>query len=149
MVNDGIRPSIQVRVGNPEEYQFATFIDDRKPQFKIHRHVGLAHSAITNRTRSQNYNLVMTADCGLYRKVEDQWRLVYGFNKGMVLRCLPWQKDPGPPEQRLASDALRSIHISVADLRRRVRHYALDPELTAQIEKECQEFTARIEGLFA
>jgi hypothetical protein len=141
--------SIPVAVGNPEEYQFATFIADRQPQFKIHRTVGLAHGAITYRTRSRNYTLVMTSDCALYRRVGQEWRVVYSFNCNMELRCLPWQKDPGAPEQRLADDALRSIKISVADLRRRAAHYALDPVLAEGIEKECQAFTARIEELFA
>lgn len=134
---------------NPDEYQFATFIAERTPQFKIHRTVGLAHGAISYRTRSsKNYEVVMTSDAALYRRVGDEWRVVYSFNCNMEMRCLPWQKDPGPPEQRLANDALFSIKVCIADLRRRVAHYALDPVLAEQIEKECRDFTERIEGLF-
>lgn len=140
---------LPVELRNPDEYQFATFIADRSPQFKIHRTVGLAHGAISYRTQSRNFSLVMTSDCALYRRVGDEWRAVYSFKFGSELRCLPWQKDPGPPEQRLADQALRSIRACIADLRRRTSHYALDPALAEQIEAECEGFSRRIEELFA
>lgn len=140
---------LPVELRNPDEYQFATYIANRIPRFKIHRTVGLAHGAISYRTRSRNFSLVMTSDCALYRRVGDEWRVVYSFNRDSELRCLPWQKDPGPPEQRLTQDALRSIRVCIADLRRRVNHYALDPALAEQIETECQAFSQRIEELFA
>lgn len=139
---------LPVALRNPDEYQYATFVEDRRPQFKIHRTVGLAHGAVSYRTTQTQYQVTMTANCAVYRRVDDEWRILYSFKRGATLRCLPWQKDPGPPEQRLAEDALRSIKIAVADLKRRLDRFALDPELADRINAECTAFTARVEGLF-
>lgn len=134
---------------NPNEYQFATFVSDRRPQFKIHRTLGQAHGAISYRTRTANYRVTVVADCAVYRRVADEWQIVYAFNRGSVWRCLPWQKDEGSPEKRLAEDAIRRIQISVADLQRQIAHSSLNPELSARLHQECQDFRKRIQELTA
>jgi hypothetical protein len=131
---------IQLAPQNPADFQWATWIQDRHPRFKVHRTRGHAHSAISQRTVTHNYRVSVTTLCVLYERndAEQVWDPVHTFTGGEVLRFLPWQKDPGPPEDRAQQDRLRRLEIAFASLECRIRDLKFEPVVEDVLLREAR-----------
>lgn len=133
-----------VQSTDPKLYQWATFIQDRSPQFKIHRNIGHARSAIGNRARMRDYLLIMTASCALYRLVDGEWRPESVFSCGDKLNHFPWQQDPGSAQERMTADAKRGVENILGNLRYLMGRLNLSESLRTNLDDEVRIFTNRV-----
>lgn len=126
---------ISLKAANPDEFLFATYILDRLPKFKIHRTIGHARSAISQRVRYRDGQMTITADCALYQRnnAAGTWDPVHTFLRGHVYRRMPWQTDPGPQEQRAADDHLRWLNRAVDNVADSARQMSFDPATYNQL----------------
>lgn len=127
--------AITIKPHDPAEYQFATYIQDRTPRFKIHRTRGQAHQAISWRANKRGYQLHVSADCVVYQRndTEQTWEPIHEFTYGQVLRCFPWQADPGSPEEQAAADRCDRLSSVVRGLEWQVKRLGFDEETERRI----------------
>src|SRR6478736_1217146 len=98
-------PTIPLKVRKAGEYEWATYIKDRHPQFKVHRTVGHAHAALTNRLSYGRNLRQVTADLALYHLEGTDWVPQLQLAYGTVISHFPWQEaPPSPAEQRRERD---------------------------------------------
>lgn len=86
---------IPVKKADPEHFQWATHVKDRYPQFKIHRTVGHARSAITNKFYQ---NSGATSDMAIYQRLGEDWVPVEVWQRGDKRRPSWWEPVPEPKE---------------------------------------------------
>jgi hypothetical protein len=83
--------SYQHSVGNPLDTntlptpppppEWATYVSDRGPMFKMHNSFAHAKNAVTGKV----YGNVATADIVIYRWTGDSWQVLESFTKGEVV----------------------------------------------------------------
>jgi hypothetical protein len=97
---DFTAPTLPVKFRKDGEFEWATYINDRRPQFKIHRTVGHAHAALTNRLSYRGWGpRRITADVALYHLEEGQWLPQLELASGTMITHFPWQEAPPSPEE--------------------------------------------------
>jgi hypothetical protein len=101
-VSDFKAPNLTVKVRKPGEFEWATYIADRNPKFKVHRTIGHAHAALTTRAGSNSYQsdfrLHIYTDLVLYQLEELEWVPKFQAAKGSIISHFPWKPAPPPPE---------------------------------------------------
>lgn len=135
-------PAFEIKPQRPGDYQFATYIEDRLPQFKIHRTKGQAHQAISWRANKRNYQVQVTSDCAIYQRNDDAntWEPIHEFSYGQVLRCFPWQIDPGAPDERARADRQDRLKFALANLEVAVKRIGFDENVNGALLDELRTF---------
>lgn len=128
-MSDFNAPEIPVKLKKPGEYEWATFISDRFPRFKVHRTVGHAHAALTN--RRSYYGNRLTADVALYRMQEGNWVPEFALAEGTTITHFPWQEPPPDPaiqRKKQTHDNINSWLSSVIS--------SVERELTGEVQRQ-------------
>lgn len=139
------RRKISIKVNKADEYQYATFIQDRHPKFKIHRTGGHARAAISYKTQSRNHVLIFTSDCAIYQRndADGTWDPIHTFTYGQRLRHLPWNQDPGSPQELAAAERSQTFEYSVSSFEMQIRRLDFDPGIRAKLISALRQFKAQ------
>jgi hypothetical protein len=110
---DFTAPPIPEKISRPGDYEWATYIKDRRPQFKVHRTVGHAHAALTNKVSRWRSPRTVTTDIVLYQLECGQWTPQLQLAEGSMITHFPWQEEPPSPEEQRRERSVSQVRQSL------------------------------------